>query len=269
MSPKKATKKAPAKKKVAPAVKRAGRAVSPRPRATKPAPKKAAKAAKKAPAKKTPVKKATKPPAKKTPAKKTPLKRPATKTAKGVAKKAPAKKAPAKKMPAKAPAKAPDSRPPATLSAPARPTPAPAVLARPLPPPAKPLAKGRVAVDKRTLQNLRKQLEAERDNLAGQLAALEEERRRLALDRDDIDDSFTDESGEGGTTTIEQEKDISIAANVTDLLEKVDQALAKMDAGTYGLCERCGNVIGKPRLEALPWATLCIACKQKEEHRFM
>jgi RNA polymerase-binding transcription factor len=127
----------------------------------------------------------------------------------------------------------------------------------------------RPAVDKRTLAVLRAQLERERENLQSQADALEEERRRLAADRDSADDSFTEESGEGATTTMEQEKDLSLAANVANLLEKVEGALARMDAGTYGFCIRCGNPIGKPRLLALPHAALCISCKQREEHRFV
>ena len=43
----------------------------------------------------------------------------------------------------------------------------------------------------------------------------------------------------------------------------VERAIAKMDASTYGTCERCGNAIPPERLEALPWAVLCIDCKQK------
>ena len=45
-------------------------------------------------------------------------------------------------------------------------------------------------------------------------------------------------------------------------LHDVDRALAKMDAGTYGTCERCGNPITEERLEAIPWALLCIDCKK-------
>jgi RNA polymerase-binding transcription factor len=44
----------------------------------------------------------------------------------------------------------------------------------------------------------------------------------------------------------------------------VDLALSKIDKGTYGTCERCGNPIGPERLEAIPYARLCVSCKQKE-----
>ena len=188
---------------------------------------------------------------------------------------APKKAAPSSKQPAKksadtaqraskTPIEAPESAP---AKAPAKASRAATASPEALADPAAKVA--RPALDRRTLAALRRHLETERANLQSQADALEAERRQLAADRDSTDDSFTEESGEGATTTMEQEKDISIAANVADLLEKVDRALARMDAGTYGLCERCGKPIGKPRLEALPWAALCIACKQKEEHRFV
>ena len=45
----------------------------------------------------------------------------------------------------------------------------------------------------------------------------------------------------------------------------IDAALARIDAGTYGTCERCGRPIGQERLEAIPYATLCIDCKREVE----
>jgi RNA polymerase-binding protein DksA len=46
-------------------------------------------------------------------------------------------------------------------------------------------------------------------------------------------------------------------------LKDVDRALERIDDGTYGLCERCGKPIDPDRLEARPWALLCMDCKQK------
>ena len=48
-------------------------------------------------------------------------------------------------------------------------------------------------------------------------------------------------------------------------MERIDKALAKMDQGTYGLCDRCGKPIEKARLKALPYANLCLQDKQAEE----
>jgi DnaK suppressor protein len=51
------------------------------------------------------------------------------------------------------------------------------------------------------------------------------------------------------------------------LLSKIDQALQKIEDGTFGICESCENPIEMKRLEARPFTNLCIECKEREEHR--
>jgi RNA polymerase-binding protein DksA len=68
------------------------------------------------------------------------------------------------------------------------------------------------------------------------------------------------------TDLLEREIDWTLEENSEQLLSEIDAALARIDAGTYGLCERCGRPIDADRLEALPWATLCLDDKRKEEH---
>ena len=58
-----------------------------------------------------------------------------------------------------------------------------------------------------------------------------------------------------------------LLSNERDKLAQIDRALARIDDGTYGVCESCGNPIGKMRLMAFPRATLCLTCKQREERR--
>jgi DnaK suppressor protein len=60
---------------------------------------------------------------------------------------------------------------------------------------------------------------------------------------------------------------MSIAANARDMLVQSERALARIAAGTYGVCESCGESIGKARLQVFPRATLCMSCKQKQERR--
>jgi DnaK suppressor protein len=55
--------------------------------------------------------------------------------------------------------------------------------------------------------------------------------------------------------------------SLRDTLQDVEQALERMEAGTYGLCERCGQPIGDERLEALPAARLCMTCKRQRSSR--
>ena len=51
------------------------------------------------------------------------------------------------------------------------------------------------------------------------------------------------------------------------LLKKIDEALGRIDEGSFGVCEGCEENIEPRRLEARPVSTLCIACKEREEHR--
>jgi DnaK suppressor protein len=67
------------------------------------------------------------------------------------------------------------------------------------------------------------------------------------------------------TDLLEREIDWSLEENSEQMLAEIDAALARIDAGTYGLCERCGRPIDADRLEAIPWATLCLEDKRKEE----
>lgn len=76
---------------------------------------------------------------------------------------------------------------------------------------------------------------------------------------------FEEDYAASGTSTFERERDLSLSENVKDLLGQVEYALKKMEEGTYGICEMCGKPIPYERLEALPYANLCVTCKQKEE----
>ncbi len=57
--------------------------------------------------------------------------------------------------------------------------------------------------------------------------------------------------------------DQAILDNEKTLLAEVQQALARIDNGTYGICSNCGQPIPEKRLEAIPWATLCLTCESK------
>ena len=94
-----------------------------------------------------------------------------------------------------------------------------------------------------------------------QAESLRHEAEQLAEDMEPGDIQFDEESGEGDTLNVERERDLALSAQARAAVDEIDRALAKMDAGTYGVCERCGNPIPKARLKALPYAALCVACK--------
>ncbi len=76
-----------------------------------------------------------------------------------------------------------------------------------------------------------------------------------------------DDQADAGSATFEREHEMSLAANSRELLAQAQRALQRLDAGRYGVCEMCGEPIGKARLQAFPKVTLCMACKQRETRR--
>ena len=114
-------------------------------------------------------------------------------------------------------------------------------------------------MDEPTLASLRAQLERHR-------AELRKEIDELGADPDVDELAFVDDVGFSDRSHSAEERSrlISLVRALRSNLRDVERALAKMQAGTYGTCERCGNAIAPERLEALPWAALCIDCKQKD-----
>ena len=112
------------------------------------------------------------------------------------------------------------------------------------------------------LAEFRAELEQQRENLRKEIV-------EQGGDADSDDAAIDVERGfaDSAHSTAERARLLSVMKALRSNLRWVDRALTKMELGTYGTCERCGNPIGIERLEALPWAILCIDCKQKGEGR--
>ncbi len=115
--------------------------------------------------------------------------------------------------------------------------------------------------DEEFFERQRSLLASERAAYEAQAAALKAEADSLVQEAEPGDIQFDEESGEGGTTTIDRERDLALSAQARAAVEEVDAALAKIDAGIYGICERCKQPIVRARLVALPHAKLCVRCK--------
>ena len=117
------------------------------------------------------------------------------------------------------------------------------------------------ANDEKFLDEQRELLLAERAVYESQASDLKAEAESLAQEREPGDVQFDEESGEGGTVTVDRERDLALSAQALAAVGEIDAALQRIDNGTYGSCERCHQAIPKPRLKALPFARLCVACK--------
>jgi DnaK suppressor protein len=114
------------------------------------------------------------------------------------------------------------------------------------------------------LKEVRAELESEAAGLRADLAkAASDIAERLT---DAVRDAG-DDTADAGTKAFEREHQLALTQNARALLDQGERALARIDAGTYGVCESCGEPIGKARLLAYPRATVCVACKQREERR--
>jgi len=229
----------------------------------------------------------------KTPAKKAPQARPQTTAPKGTA--GPSKP-PAAKSAGSKPASAAKSAPPTKAAKPAAPAKSAAVLksvpapkSAPAPKaakPARPVAPSATPAPAPASANSWKKPERPSAPALGEgdLKALETilltERQRLLRELGHIENtvlkrSLRETSGElsgysfhmadVGTDTMEREKAFHFASSEGRALLDVDDALRRLYGGNYGSCESCGNPIGRERLEVVPHARLCVACKEKEE----
>lgn len=113
---------------------------------------------------------------------------------------------------------------------------------------------------KRLVNTLRKQLEAEREQLLSEIER---------LDADFSDESWkeqrSDDEAYTGSAIFERERTMSLAQNARAMLRKIDAALERIEAGNFGQCLNCGEAIDPERLEALPQAELCLSCRTEAE----
>jgi RNA polymerase-binding protein DksA len=104
-------------------------------------------------------------------------------------------------------------------------------------------------------EHYRKRLLDERERVKEALDYLHEENPR----------SMEDHPGDVATITHDREIDYTLEENAERVLNAIDGALQRIDEGTYGTCQSCGQEIGAERLDALPYTIQCIDCKRKEE----
>ena len=105
------------------------------------------------------------------------------------------------------------------------------------------------------------------DDRARVVRTLTSQEEELAGLMRDAGDGAGHDQADMGATSFERDQELIVLNNEREKLAQIDRALARIADGTYGICESCGNPIGKGRAMAFPRATLCLTCKQREERR--
>ena len=116
------------------------------------------------------------------------------------------------------------------------------------------------------LAHFRERLEAERDRIAADVESTHD--RILTNESPNVEQAtYGNHQADQATEVFEDEKAIALENHQRGILEEVERALHRIEDGKFGICEDCGQEIAKARLEALPWAALCIDCQSRAEHR--
>ncbi len=113
-------------------------------------------------------------------------------------------------------------------------------------------------------------------NIDGAVAALQQEREKLVRQLTELgatetgeltgDVDYGDGFADAAAATAERSEVLGIVENLTKLLADVDQAMEKVEDGTYGLCKECGKEIGAARMEFRPTSRYCVDCKSKRSY---
>jgi DnaK suppressor protein len=108
------------------------------------------------------------------------------------------------------------------------------------------------------LDEIRRELEDRRDRAQQRLAALAERPERGSAV------GFGKRIGDGTSEAVSRLTDIGVGDSLERGMHRTDRALAKLDEGTYGVCDGCGSAIARGRLKAMPDAVLCVDCAASE-----
>jgi RNA polymerase-binding protein DksA len=117
-----------------------------------------------------------------------------------------------------------------------------------------------------SMDKFKEALLEERQRVVGAIDHLHEENQgSLEDDTGEIAPGLDNHPADAATETFDRELDYSLEESAEALLASIDSALQRIEAGTYGSCANCGSEISPERLEAIPWSTLCLDCKRREE----
>lgn len=107
-------------------------------------------------------------------------------------------------------------------------------------------------------------LEQEQAELVEQLKRLEDRTSGREAEMTSIaTEDFDEPGGDAASETLDRSLALATSDNLREMLENVNAALRKIAKGTYGVCDVCGKDITKKRIEALPYATMCLSCRSR------
>lgn len=117
------------------------------------------------------------------------------------------------------------------------------------------------------LSTMRDSLEIRKTEIQSELDRLNQEMQWLGVDQESERGGLGNHLGDDGSSVMEQERISTVSADLTEVIQQIDGALSRMDDGSYGVCQRCGNPVNEERLEAFPYVAHCIECQSYLERQ--
>ncbi|HVB64418.1 MAG TPA: TraR/DksA C4-type zinc finger protein [Nitrolancea sp.] len=123
-----------------------------------------------------------------------------------------------------------------------------------------------MVVSEDQVNQVRVRLEAQLESTRHDIREIDDQVRTYGADHGSSDGA-DNHIGDDSDIVYEQEKLLTVREELTDRRSRIEHALKKMDNGTWGICERCGQAIAPERLDALPFVALCITCQELQDRR--
>ena len=114
------------------------------------------------------------------------------------------------------------------------------------------------------MKTIQARLEAERRDAMGKLQQIRGAGELTAAESGGVEDSI---EGDRAQANLLQHIEVTTCQRLAERIARIDEALERLESGTYGLCEHCGRAIAPRRLAAVPEATACVPCQEVAERR--
>ena len=124
-----------------------------------------------------------------------------------------------------------------------------------------------MALTKEQLKHFRQLLITEREKFLGELKSIVQESSKSPRDASGDLSGYTVHMADMAADTYDREMNVNIAASEQEILYQIDDALKRIDEGTFGICQQCSKPITMSRLKAVPYASLCIECQRAKEQK--
>ena len=125
-----------------------------------------------------------------------------------------------------------------------------------------------MALTKQQLKHFRQFLITERAKFVDEIKSIAEETSKSPREASGDLSAYTVHMADMAADTYERELSMNIVSSEQEVLYQIDDALKRLDDGSFGICQQCNTPISMSRLKAVPYASMCISCQRSKEQKY-